>query len=112
MNRRTFLKTISLSAAAVPFTSKVFAADCCSCKKNETPNEKPNIILIFADDLGYADVGYHGNSEIPTPNIDYIANNGTAFSTGYVTAPVCGPSRIGLLTGKYQQRFGALPRNC
>ncbi len=67
---------------------------------------KPNIILILADDLGYADVGYHGGDEIPTPNIDYLATNGVQFSTGYAMAPVCGPSRAGMLTGRYQNRFG------
>jgi len=67
---------------------------------------KPNIIVILADDLGYADVGYHGGEEIPTPNIDYLATNGVQFSAGYAMAPVCGPSRAGLLTGRYQNRFG------
>ena len=67
---------------------------------------KPNILLIFADDLGYADVGYHGSKEVPTPNIDSIAQNGVQFVTGYVTAPVCSPSRGGLLTGCYQNRYG------
>lgn len=66
----------------------------------------PNIILILADDLGYADVGYHGGIEIPTPNIDYLAKTGTYFTAGYAMAPVCGPSRAGLLTGRYQNRFG------
>lgn len=66
----------------------------------------PNIILIFADDLGFGDVGYHGCKDIPTPNIDSIAANGISFSAGYSTAPVCGPSRAGLMTGKYQNRFG------
>lgn len=71
--------------------------------KTET---KANILLIFADDLGYADVGYHGSKGIPTPNIDSIAKNGVQFVSGYVTAPVCSPSRNGLLTGCYQNRFG------
>lgn len=68
--------------------------------------KKPNIILILADDLGYADVGYHGGKEIPTPNIDSYAQFGVQFSAGYAMAPVCGPSRAGLLTGRYQNRFG------
>ncbi|MEC3908412.1 sulfatase-like hydrolase/transferase [Tamlana sp. 2201CG12-4] len=69
--------------------------------------QKPNIIVIVADDLGNADVGYHNQStDIPTPNIDLLAQGGTQFSAGYVTAPVCGPSRAGLLTGRYQQSFG------
>ena len=68
--------------------------------------QKPNIIVIVADDLGYADLGIQGSADIVTPNIDSIAKNGIRFTNGYVTAPVCAPSRAGLLTGRYQQRFG------
>jgi arylsulfatase A-like enzyme len=68
--------------------------------------QKPNIIVILADDLGYADVGFNGCKDIPTPNIDRIASNGVKFTSGYVTYSVCGPSRAGLLTGRYPQRFG------
>jgi len=67
---------------------------------------KPNVVILFADDLGYADVGYHGSPDMVTPHIDSIARNGVQFSAGYVTAPVCGPSRAGLRSGIYQQRFG------
>ena len=66
----------------------------------------PNIILIIADDLGYGDLGCHGCADIPTPNIDSLAANGVRFTDGYATAPVCSPSRAGLMTGSYQQRFG------
>jgi arylsulfatase A-like enzyme len=68
--------------------------------------QKPNVIIILADDLGYADVGFNGCKDIPTPNIDRIASNGVKFTNGYVTFSVCGPSRAGLLTGRYPQRFG------
>jgi len=67
---------------------------------------KPNIVVIVADDLGYADVGFSGCADIPTPNIDSLARNGVRFSNGYVTHPYCSPSRAGLLSGRYQQRFG------
>ena len=67
---------------------------------------KPNLIVIMADDLGYADVGFNGCKDIPTPNIDRIANEGIRFDEGYVSFPVCGPSRAGFLTGRYQDRFG------
>ncbi len=67
---------------------------------------KPNIVVILADDLGYGELGCQGNPEIPTPNIDSIARNGVRFTDGYVTAPVCCPSRAGLMTGRYQTRFG------
>lgn len=66
---------------------------------------KPNFVLILADDLGYGDVSYQGG-DVPTPNIDSIAEGGTIFTDGYVTCPVCAPSRAGLLTGRYQQSFG------
>ena len=66
----------------------------------------PNLIIILTDDLGYADVGFNGSVEIPTPNIDRIANEGVKFTNGYVSFPVCGPSRAGLITGRYQGRFG------
>lgn len=67
---------------------------------------KPNVILILADDLGVCDVSMYECRGIPTPHIDSIARNGVKFTNGYVTAPVCSPSRAGLLTGRYQHRFG------
>jgi len=72
----------------------------------QNKDSKPNIIVIMADDLGYADVGFNGSIEIPTPNIDRIATNGVKFTNGYTSYSVCGPSRAGFLTGRYQQRFG------
>ncbi|MBO3699906.1 sulfatase [Roseivirga sp. E12] len=75
-----------------------------SCaQENES---QPNIIVIFADDAGYADFSLNGNKQIQTPNIDAIATNGVKFMNAYVSGPVCSPSRAGLLTGRYQQRFG------
>jgi arylsulfatase A-like enzyme len=67
---------------------------------------KPNILLIVSDDLGYADLGIHGSKDIPTPNIDRLASEGTRFTDAYVTGPYCSPTRAGLLTGRYPQRFG------
>ncbi len=67
---------------------------------------RPNIVLILADDLGYGELGCYGGKDIPTPHIDSIATNGVRFSDGYVTAPYCAASRAGLLTGRYQTRFG------
>ena len=68
---------------------------------------KPNIIVIFTDDHGYADLGVQGSlTDIKTPNIDALARDGVRFTHGYVTAPQCLPSRAGMLTGRYQQRFG------
>ena len=67
---------------------------------------QPNIIVILADDLGYRDVGYMGGTLTPTPFIDALAENGVWFTSGYSTCPVCAPGRAGLLTGRYQNRFG------
>ena len=68
--------------------------------------KKPNVVLILSDDMGYSDLPKFGKSEIPTPNIDRLAKEGTLFTDAYVTAPICVASRMGLLTGQYQQRFG------
>ena len=65
----------------------------------------PNIILLLADDLGYGSVSWYGG-DVPTPNIDSIAARGIGFTSGYMTAPVCNPSRPALMTGRYQQRWG------
>ena len=67
---------------------------------------RPNILVIVADDLGYADLGVQGCKDIPTPHIDSLAKNGVRFTSGYVSCPVCSPTRAGLMTGRYQQRFG------
>ncbi|XPF93143.1 sulfatase-like hydrolase/transferase [Colwellia sp. RE-S-Sl-9] len=69
-------------------------------------DERPNIIVILADDLGYNDVGFTGKTDIQTPNLDKLASDGVIFKNGYVTHPYCGPSRAGLITGRYQARFG------
>jgi arylsulfatase A-like enzyme len=67
---------------------------------------RPNIVIIVSDDHGYADVGFHGCSDFPTPNLDALAQSGVRFSNGYVSGPYCSPTRAGLMTGRYQQRFG------
>jgi arylsulfatase A-like enzyme len=66
----------------------------------------PNIVFIFADDLGIGDTSVYGSEEINTPNIDALARRGVRFTQGYVSHPVCSPSRAGLMTGRYQQRHG------
>ena len=68
--------------------------------------KRPNIILILADDLGATDLSLYGNKNVNTPNIDGIGKNGVMFTEGYISSPVCSPSRAGLITGRYQQRFG------
>lgn len=67
----------------------------------------PNIILIIADDLGYSDLACYGNKQVRTPHIDSLGIKGARFTQAYVTSPICAPSRMGIITGRYQQRFGA-----
>jgi arylsulfatase A-like enzyme len=70
------------------------------------PPRKPNVVVIVADDLGYADVGFQGCKDVPTPHLDALARSGVVCTSGYVSHPFCSPTRAGLLTGRYQQRFG------
>ena len=93
------MKTPTLLAllALVVLTSPSHAAD----------GKKPNILVIVADDLGYGELSCQGfTQQIPTPHIDSLAKNGTRFTSGYVSGPYCSPTRAGLMTGRYQQRFG------
>jgi len=90
MRRRDFLKSAALWA----------------CSPALAAPARPNIIFIAADDLGYAELGVQGCRDVPTPNIDSIATNGVRFTDGYVSCPVCSPTRAGWLMGRYQQRFG------
>ena len=74
--------------------------------------DKPNIILIYSDDHGWADLGAQGSDQdIRTPHLDAMARDGVRFTRGYVTAPQCVPSRAGVLIGRYQQRFGVEDNN-
>ena len=72
----------------------------------DAPIKKTNILIILADDMGYADIGVQGCKDIPTPNIDSLAKRGIRCTSGYVSANMCSPSRAGLLTGRSQSRFG------
>lgn len=101
-NRRDLLKTFG--AGAVLLT----VPGCAGLTKIQTksPNRKPNIILIMADDLGYGDLGCYGNKNINTPNIDALAKAGLKFTDFHSNGPVCTPTRAALLTGRYQQRCG------
>jgi arylsulfatase A-like enzyme len=73
----------------------------------DAPAKKPNIIVIYTDDHGYADLGCMGiMADVKTPHIDSLAAAGVRMTSGYVTAPQCGPSRCGLISGRYQQRIG------
>lgn len=70
------------------------------------PASPPNLIVILTDDQGYHDVGFNGSQDIATPNLDSIASNGVRFTSGYLVSPFSSPSRAGLLTGRYPERFG------
>lgn len=90
-----------LAAALAAFTFIGVAAH------NATAQTRPpNVVIIVADDMGYADIGVHGSADIPTPNIDALAAGGTRFTNAYVSGPYCSPTRAGLMTGRYPQRFG------
>jgi arylsulfatase A-like enzyme len=91
---------------SVLYISFVFWVLTLSNTKAQNPDKKPNFVIILADDLGYGDLGYTGSSQIVTPHIDALAKSGVVFTQGYVSAPVCGPSRAGLMTGKNQVNFG------
>jgi arylsulfatase A-like enzyme len=103
--RREFLKTIGFAAASAPVLS--ILPGCASAgRRANAKTKRPNIVVIISDDMGYADIGCHGCRDIATPNIDSIARKGIRFTNGYVSCPVCSPTRAGLATGRYQQRFG------
>lgn len=96
--RRPLRLLLALTVAATLHTVTIAQDD-------DQPGQ-PNVIVILADDLGYADVGFHGCRDIRTPNLDRLADQGIVCTAGYVSHPFCSPTRAGLLTGRYQQRFG------
>lgn len=89
-------KWITCTLLLVSGATSAFGAD----------SPRPNVVVIVADDLGYGDLGFQGGKDIPTPHLDQLAQGGTRCTSGYVSCPVCSPTRAGLLTGRYQQRFG------
>ncbi|MBR9912735.1 MAG: sulfatase-like hydrolase/transferase [Gammaproteobacteria bacterium] len=84
-----------------------FILTLCSVASTAMAADRPNILFILADDLGYADVGFNGAKDIVTPNLDQLARQGTTFTRAYAAHPFCGPSRAGLLTGRYPHHYGA-----
>ncbi len=99
MNRRSFLQTTALGAVA--------AAGAAGWPGFPQDRPRlPNVVILYADDLGYGDVGCYGAADIPTPHLDALAASGSRFTTWYASAPVCSPSRASLLTGRYPQRTG------
>ena len=96
MTMRLLLPLILLAAVAVPNQPALASGTA----------RRPNILVIVADDLGYADPGFQGGRDVPTPRLDALAASGVRCTSGYVSGPYCSPTRAGLLTGRYQQRFG------
>ncbi|GGW35858.1 sulfatase-like hydrolase/transferase [Arenibacter certesii] len=84
----------------------ILLVGCKSVILKKDNNDKPNIIVILIDDAGYVDFGFMGSKDLETPNIDKLAKNGVVLTDAHVTSTVCAPSRAGLISGKYQQRFG------
>ena len=99
MKRREFIKSVAFAAGLSILPKPLLAATASAATK-------PNILLIMVDDLGYLDLSCQGAKDIKTPRIDKLAKSGIRFTAGYVTAPQCGPSRAGLMTGMSQSRFG------
>ncbi|HUX15394.1 MAG TPA: sulfatase-like hydrolase/transferase, partial [Phycisphaerae bacterium] len=97
LNRRDFLKTAGAGAAALVLPRWLRAA--------EPPRQRPNILYILADDIGYGDVGCYGATKVKTPNIDRLAKEGVRFSDAHTVSAVCTPSRYALLTGEYPWRI-------
>jgi len=100
MNRRQFLSTLSLGAAALALPGRSTA------HRRTASRRQPNILLIVSDDQGYNDLGCYGGTEIKTPNLDRLAAAGVRLTSFYVTWPACTPSRGSLLTSRYPQRNG------
>ena len=97
MNRSAALSTLLAALLAWTLPTRAVA---------EQAPRKPNVVIVLADDLGYADLGFQGSKDIPTPYLDALAKGGVRCTQGYVTHPFCSPTRAALLTGRYQQRFG------
>ena len=97
--KREFLVSILMLASLISYA-----------EKSVTEN-KPNIILIMADDLGWGDVGYNGHPRILTPNLDDMASKGAQFNRFYAAAPVCSPTRGSCLTGRNPYRYGIFTAN-
>lgn len=101
ISRRKFLNRLGYGALSIAgITSSLFTTGC----QISVKNKQPNILLIVADDMGWADIGYH-NSEVKTPNLDRLAKEGVELDQHYVQ-PQCTPTRVSLMSGRYPNRFG------
>ena len=89
----------------ITITALICTTISCSAQKT-IRNEKPNIVIFYLDDMGWGQPGCYGGKLAPTPNIDALAISGVRFTNGYVSAAICSPSRVGLMTGRYQAHTG------
>lgn len=99
------MKRLTLCFAALSSVSAIASVSVADTKEKAAPS-KPNVIFVLVDDLGYADTGAYGCTDIATPNIDRLAREGVRFTDFYSNAPVCTPTRCGFITGRWQQRVG------
>jgi arylsulfatase A-like enzyme len=107
IKRRAFLKKTAIGALASICGFSIISNLWADTRAADSKNDKPNVIVIFTDDHGYADLGCQKSlADIKTPHIDKLAADGVRCTNGYITAPQCIPSRAGILSGRYQQRFG------
>lgn len=103
LNAQHFIGRLPLSLVWVVYFLLLIGTWCPVMAQSD---DRPNIVVIMVDDLGYADVGFNGCKDIPTPHFDKLAASGAKFSSGYVSGPMCGPSRAGFITGRIQSTFG------
>jgi len=101
--RRDFLKALGMGVSALALPGCLNTS---RLSKNISPTNRPNIILLMADDMGYGDVGFNGNKIIKTPNLDAMARDSIRFTRFYAGGPVCSPTRATCLTGRHYFRYG------
>ncbi len=104
--RRRFIHEIVLPAATAAAATGLFSTISCGKGPYSTDMEKPNIVLITADDLGWRDLSCYGNTNIETPRLDSLARQGVRFTNAFVVASSCAPSRASLITGQYPHTNG------
>ena len=105
LSTRHLLIAAVAAAVALPLLVGAQAPPPPAAAQSPAQGARPNIVLIITDDVGYGDIGSYGAPDIKTPNIDSIGRAGVRFTDFYANAPRCSPTRAGLVTGRYQQRF-------
>ena len=106
MERRSLPKHVFIIAATIIFLTQITVLGQSKATHSNSPAAKPNVVLIYIDDLGYGDLGCYGSEKNDTPHVDQLAKEGMLFTDYYSASPVCTPSRAALLTGCYPARVG------